>query len=236
MAGSSESAGSRISAASGAFPRPTWRETASSFSTSRRPPIFSPPVACSDPPRLLDPSTLSKLYDALRRLEAERAPVASTRLDVVCLEQLLAVHDEVLRAGGSDLALASRLAHGIGTVLRLPGAAIGVLEHGRYRILAVYGAGRELLVADDGVPIEDTTIAGVLASGRPAVVNTPMLGPFVRRLVLPFAGLRRGVVELLVGADATLSPDDVGLARVVAAMVGLALAAAPRAANHAPRP
>jgi hypothetical protein len=178
---------------------------------------------------------LSKLYDALRKLEAERAPGVAARLDAVRLSQFLDSQDEVLRAGIDAAALAPRLAHAIATLLGLAGAAIAVVEHGRYRLLALHGVGGELLAADDGVLASDTGVARALETGSPIVVAPPEVGPVVRRIVLPFRGDPSGAVELLVADDAAFSPDDVAVGRVLSTVIGMALSATRARATGASR-
>lgn len=174
---------------------------------------------------------MSKLYDALRKLESERGAVAGAalhRLDAVRLDQFLDLQTELLRTAIDAETLAERLAHQMATLLRLPGVGIAVVEDGRYRLLAVHGAGRALFAADDGLRATETSVATALATGRPLVVPPPDAGPLARRIVLPFGAAVPGVVQLLVASDAALSPDDVALARVIAAVAGMAVGSAQR--------
>ncbi|HZP42140.1 MAG TPA: hypothetical protein VFD84_11615 [Candidatus Binatia bacterium] len=185
---------------------------------------------------------MSKLYDALRKLEAERgaAGIATpSRLDAVRLAQFLDLHDGLFRTPAGAEAVAGRFAHGIGRVLGLAGVGIGLVRGGRYRLLAVHGVARDLLAADDGLPPEDTSVAPALASGRPLVLGPSAVGLFAHRVVLPFHAEAPGVLQLLVSADAALSPDDVALARVLAAVAGMAVgraAASDSVSARAPRP
>jgi hypothetical protein len=170
---------------------------------------------------------MSKLYDALRKLESERTVSAGAvprALDTVRLEQFLDLQSDLVRTARDAAAFAERLAHRITVVLGVAGAAIGVVHDGRYRLLGAYGAGRALFADDDGARAGETPFAVALAGGRPLVLPPADLGLLARRIVLPFEATAAGVVQLLVAPDAALSPDDVALARVIAIVTGLAIA------------
>jgi signal transduction histidine kinase len=142
-------------------------------------------------------------------------------IDGTRLEQFLSLQHGLLFSTGSDEALPDLLVHGIGSFLRLTGAAVGVRQDGEYRILAVYGPPlpyREQY-HDGAQPAYGVTVARAAADTQgPGEVST------LQAIVLPFRVKDLvGALHLVAPGDAPLTASDLALARALAVIAGVAL-------------
>jgi len=159
-----------------------------------------------------------------------RDPVAAPAglLDGIRLEQFLALQHAVLGTAADPDRLPGELAQRIALFLGWP-AALGVIEDGRYRLLAAHGLGLDYADRYDGRTAASSAFDRALASGAPLVVREPA-GPGPT-LLLPFgtptggvAGEPCGALHLVMPAEAPVADDQLALARALAALAGLALA------------
>jgi signal transduction histidine kinase len=148
-------------------------------------------------------------------IEANGVPIDGTRL-----EQFLSLQRALLFSDGGDDALPDRLVHGIGTFLRLTGAAVGLRQDGEYRILAVYGPPlpyREQY-HDAEQPAYGVTVARGAGEGGPAEIAT------LQAIVLPFRVKdMAGALHLVAPSGAPLTAPDLALGRALAVIAGVAL-------------
>lgn len=144
---------------------------------------------------------------------APAGPPAS--VDAVRIEQLLDLQRDLLLPGPDPASLPGRLAQGAVLLLGVAGAAVGLLENGRYALLAAHGVPIDL----DG---RESALARAIASGRP-LVTRGVNG--WRMLDLPFRAPEvAGALHVLVAPDAPLPDEAVHLARVLTTLAGAALA------------
>ena len=155
----------------------------------------------------------------------------SPLLDVLRLEQFLALQQTLLAVAGDADALPARLAQAVAVFLGLDGTAVGVVEDGRYRLLAAHGLDPAYRARFDGLPAQDETVGPALARGRPLVLppTGEAGGP---TLLLPFgtlaavgdpSGALAGALHVILPPGG-LPDEDVNLARALAVLAGVALA------------
>ena len=171
-----------------------------------------------------------------KTLEAAALGADSPPLDVVRLEQFLDLQQSLF-SGDAD-GLAERLVQAVAVFLRVGGAAVGIVEDGRYRLLAMHGLDDAYRARFDGLPASDEALDAALVRGRPLVL--PATAGTGATLVLPFGSrASRPDTSALVGALHVILPDgglpdaDVNLARAVAALAGVAFAHARQAGRLA---
>ena len=167
-----------------------------------------------------------------KTLEAAALGTDSPPLDVVRLEQFLDLQQSLF-SGDAD-GLAERLVQAVAVFLRVGGAAVGIVEDGRYRLLAMHGLDDTYRARFDGLPASDEA----LVRGHPLVLPAP--AGTGATLVLPFGSrASRPDTSALVGALHVILPDgglpdaDVNLARALAALAGVAFAHARQAGRLA---
>ena len=170
---------------------------------------------------------MSQVYEALKKLEADRA--ASTgravALDAIRVQQFVELQRELLLAGGQSDDLPDRLVHGVATFLGVPGAALGLVQGQSYRLLATYGAGYEDRSRHDRAALGECDLAPALTRGHPVVRQHRVDGETImREVVLPFNGEVTGALHLAFPEGASVGEEMVSLARVLAGLVGIALA------------
>src|SRR5881397_973977 len=180
-------------------------------------PLSFPLPVCGSFP--IDPRRQRGLHPALavkqqKTLEAAALGTDSPPLDVV--------------------GLAERLVQAVAVFLRVGGAAVGIVEDGRYRLLAMHGLDDTYRARFDGLPASDEA----LVRGHPFVLPAP--AGTGATLVLPFGSrASRPDTSALVGALHVILPDgglpdaDVNLARALAALAGVAFAHARQAGRLA---
>ena len=171
-----------------------------------------------------------------KTLEAAALGADSPPLDVVRLEQFLDLQQSLF-SGDAD-GLAERLVQAVAVFLRVGGAAVGIVEDGRYRLLAMHGLDDAYRARFDGLPASDEALDAGLVRGRPLVL--PATARTGATLVLPFGSrASRPDTSALVGALHVILPDgglpdaDVNLARAVAALAGVAFTHARQAGRLA---
>src|SRR5437879_13911488 len=103
-------------------------------------PVSVPRPVCGSFP--IAPRRQRGLHPALavkqqKTLEAAALGTDSPPLDVVRLEQFLDLQQSLF-SGDAD-ALAKRLVQAVAVFLRVGGAAVGTVQDGRYRLLALHG-------------------------------------------------------------------------------------------------
>jgi len=164
---------------------------------------------------------MSRIYDALKKLEAGREAPADrpARFDAIRMEQLLDLQRALLLRTDDASDLPDRLVHRVGSLLGVAGAAVGVLEDRSYRLIATYGVGYE-----DRRPSVGADIAPALTGGRPVVLHRTVDGAAVRAVILPFSGEVTGALHLTVPETVAVADEQLELGRLVAGFVGIALA------------
>jgi len=170
---------------------------------------------------------MSHVYDALKKLEAERAaPTGRTAaLDAIRVQQFVDLQRELLLAAGQSDDLPDRLVHGVATFLGVPGAALGLVQGQSYRLLATYGAGYEDRSRHDRAALGECDLAPALTRGHPVVRQHRVDGETImREVVVPFNGEVTGALHLAFPEGASVPEEKVSLARVLAGLVGIALA------------
>jgi hypothetical protein len=174
---------------------------------------------------------MSRVYDALKKLEADRSRAATPSatpaagVDAIRLEQFVDLQQRMLLAGARGPDLAERLVHGVATFLDVPGAAVGVVDGHAYRLLGTYGVGYEDRARHECAALEESELAPVLTSGRPLVRRHPDADGATRReVVLPIRGAITGALHLTMPEGSGLSDEKVSLGRLMASLVGVALA------------
>ena len=164
---------------------------------------------------------MSKILDALKRLETERAravPVAP--VDMLRLEQFLDLQRHLLLRTESPDGLPDRVVQAVGVFLRTGGVAVGVVRDGLYRILATYGRGPEIWAEDDGRSLALSRVEPAISSSRPVVLRRER----ARDLVLPFPKDCVGALHLLAPEGDPWRDEEINEARAVSVLVGVALA------------
>jgi hypothetical protein len=173
---------------------------------------------------------MSRIYDALKKLEVERGaapPPPPPSFDPVRLEQFLELQRELLLLPDHPDVLPDRLVQAVAVFLGAGGAAVGVVRGGVYRILATYGVGQEWRAQYDGSEVRESRIATAFTNGRPLMMP--------RDAVLPFGGGEGGALHVIGRDGSALREGDIPQARALAVLVGVALANAgicPRAAER----
>jgi signal transduction histidine kinase len=153
---------------------------------------------------------------------APRAP-----LDALRLEQFIDLQGSLLVSACDPEILAERLVQGATLLLRVNGAAVGLVADGRYRLLATYGLGTEYRAQYDGRSLQDSTVGPALAAGRPLVLAFLDGATALRTLLLPFElADGSGALHLVFGTERSLTDGDFELARTIALLVGVALGGA----------
>jgi signal transduction histidine kinase len=143
-------------------------------------------------------------------------------LDGVRFAQFLDLQRSLLlTTGDPDPAdLAARLVQGVAVFLRIPGAAVGVMQDGCYGILGTYGVGPDYAARYDGLTARDPLLGPALAHGRTIVLSDAGQ----TSLVLPFRGLEvSGGLHLVLAANQMLRDDDLELASALSLLTGVAL-------------
>jgi hypothetical protein len=165
---------------------------------------------------------MSKILDALKRLETERARAAVplAPLDVLRLEQFLDLQRQLLLRTATPEQLPDRVVQAVGTFLRSAGVAVGVVRNGFYRILATYGRGPECWAEDDGRTLALSRVEPAITSGRPVVLRRES----GRDLVLPFPKDCVGALHLLAPEGDPWRDEEINEARALSILVGVAFA------------
>jgi hypothetical protein len=172
---------------------------------------------------------MSRVYDALKKLEAERAAPAPqpAKLDTVRVEQFVDFQRSLLLATGSADELPERLLHRVATFVGVSGAALGIVRGSSYRLVATYGTGYEDRARHDCATIDSSELTPVLVGGRPLVRTHRLDGErTLPEIVLPIRGAVTGALHLVIADGMAISDEKVGLARVLADLLGIALATA----------
>jgi signal transduction histidine kinase len=152
-------------------------------------------------------------------------PSRGGRLDPVRLAQFLDLERSLL-TGSVDIArLPEHLAQRVAVCLGASGIALGTVEQGVYRVVALYALDRRYPARYEGRPVQDSDLGAVLAAGRPLLLQEAGEGLASRTLLVPFRAADLGGALHVVTANGTvLTDDDVELARALALLVGAALA------------
>jgi signal transduction histidine kinase len=151
-------------------------------------------------------------------------------LDPIRVEQFLDLQRDLLVTSADPEGLAPRLVQRFAVFLRVPGAALGAVRDGCYRVLATYGMGRSYAVRYEARSPRDSELAPALASGQPLVLPEPEEadGP-LQTIFLPFRTLESvGGLQLVVPAGGMFADEDLQLARALAVLAGVALTNAER--------
>ena len=158
---------------------------------------------------------------------AQAAPPRAP-LDALRLEQFIDLQRGLIVSACDPEILAERLVQGATLLLRVNGAAVGMVADGRYRLLATYGLGTEYRAQYDGRSLQDSTVGTALAAGRPLVLAfLDGDATALRTLFLPFEPSEGGgALHLVFGTERSLTDDDFELARTIALLVGVALGGA----------
>jgi hypothetical protein len=171
---------------------------------------------------------MSRVYEALKKLEAERTPSASSSavvIDTVRVEQFIDLQRHLLLAANAPDDLADRLVHQVATFLDVPGAAVGMVQGRTYHLLATYGVAYRDRARHDCEGIDESDLASMLRAGRPLMRHYDVEGETrMQELILPFQGDMPGALHLVLPEGASLGPEKVNLARVFAGLIGIALA------------
>ncbi len=148
-------------------------------------------------------------------------PVA---FDATRLEQFLDLQRGLLLSTADFDTMPDRLAQAAAIFLRVPGAAVGVIEDAAYRLLATYGLDPAYRARHDGLSLFESPLAPALLSGH-AIVLTEDDGDSVRQtVVLPFQGLEvTGALHVVPPPGALLPDEDLQLSRALAITAGVAL-------------
>jgi hypothetical protein len=171
---------------------------------------------------------MSKIYDALKKLEATRVaspPTRSAPFDPIRLEQFMDLQQGLLLATPDRSEVPDRLVHAIAAFLGVAGAAVGVLQQGSYRLVAACGAGYEARAYQP--LLGEPELAALQSGGQPLVIrNRPGgTGP-ATEVLLPLRGGVAGALHVAVPEGSTITDETVQLARLLAGLVGPTLAAA----------
>jgi signal transduction histidine kinase len=164
------------------------------------------------------------------------AATHSPPLDVLRLEQFLDLQRTLLAVAGDD-GLPGRLVQAVAAFLGVEGAAIGVVEDGRYRMLATHGLDAAYRARFDELAAHDETIGPALARNRPLVLPATPDAADTLTLLLPLgtpaaagepSGGLAGALHVILPPGG-LPDEDVNLARALAVLAGVALANARQA-------
>jgi signal transduction histidine kinase len=149
-------------------------------------------------------------------------------LDALRLEQFIDLQRGLLVSAADPETLAERLVQGATLLLRVKGAAVGVVAEGRYRLLATYGLDAEYRAQYDGRSVQDASLGPALAAGRPLVLaSLNGSAAALRTVLLPFELTDgSGALHLVFGDERSLTDDDLEMARTIALLVGVALGSA----------
>ncbi|TMB21677.1 MAG: HAMP domain-containing histidine kinase [Deltaproteobacteria bacterium] len=143
------------------------------------------------------------------------APFDATRV-----EQFVELQRDLLLVGGDPETLPERLVQRTALFLGVAGAALGVLQDGRYTLLATYGLGPEYRARYEGRSLRDAALGPALAAGRPVVLDDAD----VQSVVLPIRGPDlTGALHLVAAATAPLTDRGLELGRALAGLAGVAL-------------
>ena len=113
----------------------------------------------------------------------------------------------------------------VAVLLGVAGAAVGVVQDGRYRLLAVYGVDATYRARYDGLAAEASELVPALVRGQPLVLRDHDGSGPVRTLVLPFPAAETiGALHVVVPERAQPADDELQLARALAGLAGIALA------------
>src|SRR5262245_4556397 len=150
---------------------------------------------------------------------------AGAPFDAIRLAQFLDLQRDVLLATGDPETLPERLVQRVAVLLGVPGAAVGVVQDGRYHVLAVYGVGAAHRARYDGLAADASELTPALVGSQPLVLPDHDGGQPVRTLVLPFPAAETiGALHLVVPERAQPADDELQLARALAGLAGIALA------------
>lgn len=145
-------------------------------------------------------------------------------LDLVRLEQFLDLQQSLLATRDDVGDLPVRMLQLVGTFLRVPGAALGLVEAGQYHIVASVGVDPSYCRRFDGSSAADGPLAPVLGEHR-AVVLADDDGSGACTVALPVcAAQTTGALHLVLARGTVLRDRDAHLARAIATLAGLALA------------
>jgi signal transduction histidine kinase len=146
-------------------------------------------------------------------------------LDPIRLQQFLMLQQSLLVAAVDPGALAEQLAQRVALFLGASGAALGTVESGRYRIIALYALERGYRTRYDGQTVADSEVGAALAAERPLLLDEPVDGNERRTLLVPFRTTElAGVLHVVTTNGAVLADEDLALARALALLVGAELA------------
>ena len=150
---------------------------------------------------------------------------AGATFDAIRLEQFLDLQRDVLLATGDPETLPERLVQRVAVLLGVPGAAVGVVQDGRYHVLAVYGVGEAYRARYDGVAADASELTPALAGSQPLVLRDHDGRQPLRTIVLPFPAAETiGALHVVVPERAQPADDELQLARALAGLAGIALA------------
>ncbi|TMB00462.1 MAG: HAMP domain-containing histidine kinase [Deltaproteobacteria bacterium] len=110
-------------------------------------------------------------------------------LDVLRLEQFLDLQQTLLAVAGDADALPERLVHAVAVFLGVEGTAVGIVEDGRYRLLATHGLEPAYRARFDGLAAHEEAIGAALAASRPLVLPATGDTGAGSTLLLPFGRL-----------------------------------------------
>lgn len=131
----------------------------------------------------------------------------------------------MLLATGDPETLPERLVQRVAVLLGVPGAAVGVVQEGRYHVLATYGVCAAYRQRYDGLAADASELTPALAGSRPLVLGDHDGSQPVRTVVLPFpAAETSGALHVVVPERAQPADDELQLARALAGLAGIALA------------
>ena len=155
-------------------------------------------------------------------LAAAARPGAAVPFEAARVRQFVELQHDLLLVSGDPDALPERLVQRAALFLGVAGAALGVLQDGRYTILATYGLGPEYRARYDGRSLRDPALTPTLAGGgRPVVLDDPD----GRSVVLPFRGPDlTGALHLVVAETVPIADQALELGAALAALAGVALA------------
>ena len=149
-------------------------------------------------------------------------PVA---FDATRLAQFLDLQRGLLLSTADFETLPDRLVQAATIFLGIPAAAVGMVEEGRYRVLATYALSADYRALHDGAALWASSLSPALVSGRSLVLHETVGDAAVQTIALPFTGGDvTGVLHLVIPGDATLDDEDIQLGHALAVTAGVALA------------
>lgn len=153
-------------------------------------------------------------------------PSRRAGLDPIRLQQFLGLQQSLLAAPVDGEALPEHLAQRVAVLLGATGSALGVVENGQYRIIALYALERAYRTRYDGRTVAgDAEVGAALAAERPLLLCDFPGGTERRTLVLPFRTPElTGALHVVTTNGAALPDEDLALARALALLVGTELA------------